>query len=172
LEALSFLCRARLGFVNEGVDMLKDEYNRLIKLFHEGTEGRAVNLNEVFTHSLEFFQHLKVQIEEGGPEEKKEAMAMMAEMYNQMMLETKKITERSGLSEEQLLAYAENPANFTSEQWQQIQESKSKISEAGQDLTKVLKDLNKGVPFPGTPSKEEKKGAGGKKSKKSQWMRS
>jgi hypothetical protein len=93
---------------------------------------------------------------------------MMAEMYKQMIAETKKITERSGLSEEQLMSYAENPSNFTPEQWKQIQESRQKISEAGQDLSKVIQELSKGGPIASPPAKEEKKG---KKSKKSQWMR-
>jgi hypothetical protein len=148
--------------------MLKDDYNRLIKLFHDGAEGKSISLDEVFAQSLEFFNHLKVQIEKGNPEEKKEAMSMMSEMYNQMMSETKRITQRSGLSEEQLLAYAENPANFSPEQWRQIQDSKQRISEAGQDLTKIIQDLTKGMPTPSS-EKEEKKG---KKSKKSRWMRS
>ena len=149
--------------------MLKDEFNRLIKLFQEGAEGKQINLEEVFSQSLEFFQHLKAQMETGNPEEKKEAMTMMAEMYKQMIAETKKISERSGLSEEQLMSYAENPANFTPDQWKQIQESRQKISEAGQDLSKVIQELAKGGPLPTpSPKKEEKKG---KKSKKSQWMR-
>lgn len=146
--------------------MLRDDYNRLMKLFQEGAEGKKIDLDEVFKQSIEFFQHLKGQIEKGSPEEKKEAMAMMAEMYNQMMAETKKITQQSGFSEEQLLAYAENPNNFSPEQWKQIQESKQKISEAGQDLSKVIQDLAKGALPP--KGKEEKKG---KTSKKSQWMR-
>jgi hypothetical protein len=148
--------------------MLKDDYNRLIKLFHDGAEGKSISLDEVFAQSLEFFNHLKVQIEKGTPDEKKEAMSMMSEMYNQMMSETKRITQRSGLSEEQLLAYAENPANFSAEQWRQIQDSKQRISEAGKDLTKIIQGLTKGMPAPSS-EKEEKKG---KKSKKSRWMRS
>jgi len=147
--------------------MLRDEYNRLIKLFHEGAEGKAVNLDEVFSQSLEFFQHLRAQMEKGGPEEKKEAVAMMSEMYQQMMAETKKIIERSGLSEEQLLSFAENPANFTTQQWQQIQESKQKITDAGRDLTQVIQTLTKDS----LPKKDEKKDEGHKKSKKSEWIR-
>lgn len=151
--------------------MLKDEYERLLKLFHEGAEGKSINLGEVFSQSVEFFQHLKSQIEKGTPEEKNEAMAMMGEMYNQMMKETQKITQRSGLSEDQLVSFAENSSNFTPEQWQQIQESKQKIFEAGQDLTKVIQGLAEQAPL--TSQKEEKKGGGGgKKSKKSGWMKS
>ena len=150
--------------------MLKDEYQRLIKLFHDGGDGKSINLDDVFSQSVEFLQHLKNQIEKGTPEEKKEAMAMMADMYNQMMAETKKITERSGVSEEQLLAYAENPANFTPEQWRQIEESKRKISEAGVDLSQALQELTKSIP-PSSKEKASEDEKKGKKSKKSQWMR-
>jgi len=147
--------------------MLKDEYNQLIKLFHDGAEGKTINLDEVFAQSLTFFNHLKAQVEKGSPEEKKEAVSMMSEMYNQMIAETKKITERSGVPEDQLLAYAENPSNFTPEQWQQIQQSKQKIAEAGKDLMKAFQNLAKGA-SPSAETEEKK----GKKSKKSQWMRS
>jgi hypothetical protein len=149
--------------------MLKDEYDRLLKLFHEGGEGKSINLGDVFSQSLEFFQHLKAQIENGTPEEKKEAMAMMSEMYKQLMQETQQITQRSGLSEDQLVAFADNPSNFTPEQWAQIQESKQKIFEAGQDLTHVIQELSKAPP---SSKKDEKKGGPGKKSKKSGWMKS
>ncbi len=149
--------------------MLKDEYERLLKLFQEGAEGKSINLGDVFSQSLTFFQQLKAQIEKGSPEEKKEAMGMMSEMYQQMMLETQKITKRSGLSEDQLVDYAENPANFTPEQWKAIQESKEKILHAGEDLAKTLGKMGRDQP--------EEKEAGGKqpkekKGKKSNWMKS
>lgn len=144
--------------------MIKDEFNRLIKLFQDAAEGKVVNLEEVFARSLAFFEHLKEQIAQGSEEEKKEAIAMMAEMYAKVMEDTKKISERSGMSEEQLLAFAENPANFSPEQWQKIQESRDQIYKAGQNLAKTIQ--SQGAPL---SQKEEKKG---KKSKKSQWMRS
>src|SRR5580704_17487242 len=100
--------------------MLRDEYNQLITMFHEVAEGKTLNLEQVFKQSLEFFEHLKAQIVTDTPEEKQEAMKMMAELYNQMITESKKITERTGLTEEQLMAFAENPANFTKEQCESI----------------------------------------------------
>lgn len=141
--------------------MLKDDFDHLLKLFHEGAEGKLSDLEEVFSQSLEFFNHLKTQIEKGTPEEKQEAIQMMAELYSQMMIATKQITEKSGLSEEQLLSYADNPSNFTPEQWTAIQESRQQISKAGEDLSKVVQDMSKG-----SSSGKDKK-----KTKKSQWMR-
>ncbi|SRR5581483_5563779 len=142
--------------------MLKDDFDRLLKLFREGAEGNLSSLDEVFSQSLEFFKHLKTQIEKGTPEEKQEAMKMMSELYSQMIIAAQQITEKSGLTEEQLLSYADNPSNFTPEQWAAIQESRQQISKAGEDLAKAVEGLGK------KPSL----GKGGKKSKKSQWMRS
>ncbi|MBS0605019.1 MAG: hypothetical protein JSS60_08325 [Verrucomicrobia bacterium] len=152
--------------------MLKDEFNRLIALFHEAAEGKTIDLEEVFKQSLDFFGHLKEQILSGTPEDKQEAMRMMSELYNQMMVESKKITERSGMTEEQLVAYAENPANFSKEQWSSIQASKEKIVRAGRDLAKTVESSAKGAPVNAAEGKAEKKHSTEKKGKKSQWMRS
>jgi hypothetical protein len=147
--------------------MIKDEFNRLTKLFHEAAEGKTINLEEVFSQSLAFFEHLREQIAKGSDEERREAIAMMAEMYTRMMEDTKKICERSGMSEEQLLSFAENPSNFSPEQWQKIQESRDKIYKAGQNLARTIQDKGAGS----KPQKEEQKEKS-KKPKKSQWMRS
>lgn len=152
--------------------MLKDEYQQLMTLFHEAAEGKALNLEEVFSRSLEFFEHLKEQIASGSAEDKKEAMRIMSEMYGQMIAESKRISERSGMTEEQLVAFAENPANFTSEQWNAIQSSKDKIAHAGIDLAKTIESTAKSGEMPFAPSQEKKAHHKDKKSKKSGWMRS
>lgn len=149
--------------------MLKDEFDRLLKLFREGAEGKLANFEEVFAQSLGFFNELKEQMQNGSPEDKQEAVKMMGELYAQMMKATKEITEKSGLSEDQLLSYAENPDNFTPDQWRAIQESRQKISQAGQDLAKVIS--KQGAPSP-EKEKREKPPNEGKKPKKSDWMRS
>jgi hypothetical protein len=162
--------------------MLKDEFNRLMNLFAQGAEGQPINLEEVFKQSLAFFDHLNVQVQKGSQEEKKEALMMMSEMYTQMMQETKKICEKTGMSEEQLANYAENPSNFSPEQWNSIQEARQKMLSAGQNLAKSVSAIDPGArkaagPAPSTPAPKEgggekKGGAPVKKSKKSQWMRS
>lgn len=160
--------------------MLKDEFNRLMNLFAQGAEGQPINLEEVFRQSLAFFDHLNVQLQKGSQEEKKEALMMMSEMYTQMMQETKKICEKTGMSEEQLTSYAENPSNFSPEQWSSIQEARKKMLSAGQNLAKSVSAIDPGSRKTGgsTPSApapkegEPKKGGHVKKSKKNQWMRS
>lgn len=151
--------------------MLKDEFKRLMDLFHEAAEGKTVNLEEVFKQSLQLFEYMKQQIASGSQEDKVEAMKLMSEMYQRMIAESKRISETTGMTEEQLVSFAENPANFTPEQWKAIQLSKEQIVHAGEDLAATLVKSNasqKGVPDKGS----EKKGPKDKKGGKSKWMRS
>jgi 3-hydroxyisobutyrate dehydrogenase-like beta-hydroxyacid dehydrogenase len=147
--------------------MLKEEFTRLMSLFHEAAEGKTQNLEEVFSQSLEFLSHLQEEIATGSAEDKAEAMKMMNQMYEQMMVESKHITERSGLTEEQLVAFAENPANFTPEQWKEIQASKEKIADVGQNIVKTIDNAKKDL-----GEKEKTQHPKGKKSDRSKWMRS
>jgi hypothetical protein len=154
-----------LGCEITGECMLRDEFNRLMALFQEASEGKPINLEEVFKQSLHFFEQMKDQMATGTQEDKIEAMKLMTEMYTQMMAASKRIAEVSGMTEEQLAAFAENPANFTPEQWSAIQASRDQIARAGKDLAKTVE----GGPSAG---KEEGKGPKDKKGKKSQWLRS
>ena len=106
-----------------------------------------------------------MELKEEDPQRRQEAMAMLMEIYQHMIKDTKIICETSGMTEEQLVAFAENPINFSSEQWTSIQESRKKIFHAGEDLAKALEQLS-------NPQIEKKPHDPSKKIKKSDWMRS
>lgn len=150
-----------------GVGMLKDEFIRVMQLFHDAAEGEKVNLEEVFQQSFQLFEHIKDQLARGTPDEKREALRMMSEMYTQMIKDSKRIAESSGMTEEQLLAFADNPSNFTPEQWNAMQASKERIRSAGEELSASLEktEIEKKPPSQGKKHPE-------KKTKKSEWLRS
>ena len=156
--------------------MLKDEFNQLMSLFHEGVEGKKVNLHLVFTKAMAFFEHFKEEFERASPEEKRELLDMMVKMNQEISRESKKILSSSGMTEEQLLAFAENPSNFSPEQWQEFQDSKSQIHQAGMQLVKeVQKALPSQKPKAHSVQPIEKKGqhhGSHNKPRKSDWQRS
>lgn len=143
---------------------LKEECQQLSDLFRRAAEGQSIDLQQVFAQSLQFFERLKVELKEADPQRRQEAMAMLMEIYQHMIRDTKLICEASGMTEEQLVAFAENPTNFSPEQWTSIQESREKISHAGEDLAKALEQLSN--------LQEKKPHNPSKKIKKSDWMRS
>ena len=150
--------------------MLKDEFNRLTQLFRDAAEGKSVNLETVFKESLEFFEHLKEQIANGTTEDRMQAIQMMTQMYQQMMAETKRITEKSGMTEEELAAFAENPANFSKEQWDSLQASKQQIQSVGENIAKVITHGESTSLAPAKPQKPKK--GPSSSSGPSQWIRS
>lgn len=145
---------------------LKEECQQLSDLFHRAAEGQSIDLQQVFAKALHFFERLKVELHAEDPTRRQEAMTMLMEIYQHMMKDTKLICENSGMTEDQLISFAENPTNFSPEQWTSIQESREKIFHAGQELAKTLEQLS-------SPQIESKKPHDpNKKIKKSDWLRS
>lgn len=148
-------------------------------MFSLAAEGKIIDLQEIFAQSMEFFEKLKTQLQTGSPEEKKEAVALMGEMYSKMMGEVKKISEKTGLTEEQLMTFAENPNNFTQDQWKVIKEAKDKISKTGVDLARII-NADRTAELPSSAVKKEGVSGGrelpkkkpSSKTKKSGWIRS
>ena len=96
-------------------------------------------------------------------------MGLLSEMQQFLAGETKKIAARSGMTEDQLARFAENPDNFSPEQWKSMQTVKAKITERGQQLKKVIqKDMEEKA------AQKPKKTPLKKKAKitKSGWIRS
>ncbi len=118
--------------------MLKDEFERIQKMFHDAAEGKEGNVEAVFKEALIFFEHLKGHIAEGSSQDKMEAIQMMAQLYQQMTQETKRIIEKSGMTEDQLASFAEDPSNFSKEQWEALQTSKEQITKTGKEIAKAM----------------------------------
>jgi len=159
--------------------MLKDDFNHLMELFVQSAEGKQVDIQQVFSESLEFFEKLKYRIQNGTPEEKKEAITLMSEMHAKMMSEVRRVCDKTGMTEEQLLSYADNPANFSQDQWRNIQEAKEKMAKTGLDLARAVTG-GKTDTIPSQAAGKEKVSAAeadtkkksASKSKKSGWLRS
>ena len=57
--------------------MIKDEFDRLMGLFHDAAGGKPVNLQHLFAQATAFFEHLKEELKQGSEEDKKEIFAVM-----------------------------------------------------------------------------------------------
>jgi hypothetical protein len=144
--------------------MLKDDFDRIMEIFMQSAEGKAVNLEQLFAQSMSFFEQLKEVLRKGEAGEKKEAMLLMGELYTKMMAEMKRISARTGLSEEQLFALSENPSNFSQDQWRVIQTAREKLGHTGTDLARIISGgAVTSLPPPPTPKVPSKKKGSSKK---------
>lgn len=155
--------------------MLKDEFDHIMSLFDLCLEGKPVNVEEVFKQALDFFEKITQVLKEGDLAQKKEALGMMGQMYRRMIETSQKLSKETGLNDEQLAKMAENPGNFSGEQWKTMQASKERMAYLTKDLLHTLENINPDAP----QIKEAKEGAPKpkslpkpKKGGKSDWLKS
>ena len=123
-----------MGCAVEGV---KREFENL-KMRFKKEVSRADNfdLPALFKDSLILFERLKNELTTCNPEERQNIISMLAELQQFISSETKKIAEKSGMTEDQLARFAENPDNFSPEQWKSMQTVKEQLSKRGAELKK------------------------------------
>jgi hypothetical protein len=149
--------------------MLRDDYEKMMASFKETVDGKAVKLEDLCEASQLFFQSVQDMVQRGSDKEKEEAIAIMSEMYETLMKESKAVAEKSGMTEEQLLAFAENSNNFDKDQWDVLQDARKTMSTAGHTVATYLDDVAKlGVKKAITPKKKKK----ALKTKRDDWLRS
>lgn len=149
---------------------LREDFNRLMEKFQrEGSKKGKANLLELFKESLRLFEKLKETLANCSEEEKKQVFEVMAEMHKFLMQETKKIAERSGMSEDQLLRFSENPDNFSPSQWKALEVIKQKLDQTGKEVAGLIRKQ------PGKTAEGSAKAASAKRTKsgkKDRWLRS
>lgn len=147
---------------------LREDFQRLMDKFqNEGSKRGKADLLELFKESLRLFEKLKDTLATCSDEEKKQVFEVMAEMHKFLMQETKKIAEKSGMSEEQLLRFSENPDNFSPSQWKALEVIKQKLDQTGKEVASLIrKEPGKSSEGKSASAKRPKSG------KKDRWLRS
>jgi len=159
--------------------LLQEEFSRLIYMYQQASEGLLDNVEEVFRKSLDFVEHLKLTIKNGDEEDRAAALKMMRELFSHMQKQTKIVCEKTGITEQQLMANSENPANFTPEQWRSMQEAKGRLAKAGAELSQVIHEkepvkqeaLPSGPASVRPPESKKKPDVKVKRAKRSDWKR-
>ncbi|MGL4348768.1 MAG: hypothetical protein ACRCSV_04865 [Chlamydiales bacterium] len=114
---------------------MSEEYRKIQEFFSMNAQEKSKHLKEILEKSIEFFQKFQRVLAEGSPEEKKAMMDEMESFRKQVMSQTESLAKSVGVSQEDLEKYAENPSNFTTEQWEALQSAKKKIQEQYQEIS-------------------------------------
>lgn len=140
--------------------MIKDEYHKLLKLIDESEDLKNINLENILKEAVLFFDELRKTYPAASKEERQEIVRMMTHLHSKMQDISKKIAQSTNMTEEELMAYTENPSNFTGEQWASVQETRRKLYDSAHKFSQALeaekkakapedKDLTKkAAPYP------------------------
>lgn len=140
------------------------EFDKIMEFFSLSPKERDAKLKDVFEDSIEFFERFRHTMTEGTPEEKERALEEISRLKDKVEAESSKIKEETGMSEEDLKQFVQDPKHFGSGQWEALQDAKDKISEGVEGLkSDIMKD---GVGSSQEGNKPKKKKKGSKKNKR------
>lgn len=118
---------------------MSDEFKKIMDFFSLPAQEKAGHLKEVFEESVEFFEKFKYILQHGTIEEKRAMVEQVRAMQKKLQEETQRVKESTGLSDEQLQAFAENKQNFPPDVWETIQEAKGTISKQASEIASIAK---------------------------------
>jgi hypothetical protein len=147
---------------------MHEELKRIMKFFELDAENKAEHLQDVFKDTVEFFNRFKHTLEEGTAEEKKEIIDEVLSLQEKLQLQTDQMCESMEMSEEELKMFAENPENFTEEEWQTIQDAKVKLEGQASEIDGIINFNKPKKQSQNSPSKKK----GSKKGKGKKWVKS
>lgn len=145
--------------------MIKKEYERLLALLEQ---GEKVKLEEVLKEAVVFFEILRKEFPTADKDKREEMVQMMTHLHSKLQEISKKTAEMSGMSEDELNAYAENPSNFTPEQWQLVQQTKRDLYDSARKFSSSMSR----EPTEGEEHPKKKFHSPSKRAKRSDWTKS
>ncbi|MCP5509232.1 MAG: hypothetical protein H7A39_02335 [Chlamydiales bacterium] len=144
-----------------------DEFEKIMKFFSMDQKERSSHFSEVFEKSAEFFEKFNHVMKEGSLEDKQRMIAELQELQRVVQEETEKLTNMTGMSEEELKAFAENKNNFTPEQWEMVQQTRSRIQKDTTEVSNLIQ-FNE----PGSEQSHKPKKPKNIAKKKTDWLKS
>ncbi len=107
---------------------------------------KSVDLNntaktsDLMTQAFSVCEKIKEVLKEAGPQETKDLNKLMTNFREFLSVETKRLSKKMNLTEEQLARHNENPENFSKEQWIVMQAIRKRFSAETKEIRKVVKN--------------------------------
>lgn len=123
-----------MAFVDE-VDAVMADLQKSVDM--NGNIDLALLLAEVVT----LFDHLKTTLPKTNPEERGQIMEKMSHLHNFLIKESKRLSSQTGISEEQMIRFAENPDNFTKAQWNLLENIRGTLGSRTEEIKMVMQQF-------------------------------
>ena len=124
---------------------ISDDVQALMNKLEKSVDaGGGPTIPHLLAEVLQLFDYLKNILPSTSATERQEIFLNMAQLHAFLQTQMQRLCSTTGLSEEQLLRFSENPDNFSKEQWALLDEVKSKMSQQ----SKEVKDIMKALPGP------------------------
>lgn len=150
--------------------MIKEEYKKLLEMIEMSEDPTKISLEEILKEAVVFFEALRKEFPKAPKEEREEMIQMMTHLHSRLQEVSTKAAEASGMSEDDLTAYAENPSNFTPEQWQAVQETRRNLYDSARKFSSALEKEKEGEAPQGEIPKKKTVRPRTRRSRRKDWL--
>lgn len=147
--------------------MIKLEYEKLLSMIESSTDYGKVSLEEILKEAVTFFEVLRKEFPGASKEQREEMIQMMTHLHTRLHEVSVETAKSAGMTEEELSVFAENPANFSPEQWQMVQETRRALYDSARKFSDVLEQGKQGPVSSPKPIKPKVR-----KSHRKDWLQS
>ena len=135
---------------------IKEEYTKLMTLLNQTLDPEKFKLEDVLKEAVVFFDELRRVYPTAPKEEREEIMQMMQVLHSRLQEISKEVIEATGMSEEEVAEYSENPNNFSAEDWQLMQKTRGELTKSARRFSEALEE-EKGPQTPQPKGERPKK---------------
>ena len=123
----------------------------------DANKGKAPDMKAAFEEVLEILQ--TTQPQEVGPEgvDMDEVIERLEDALSKLNEHMEKVYENTGMTKEELETYANDPKNFSSDEWSLLNKIRTELNEFQEQTERTLHEIEEGTVTAGAP-KGKKKG--------------
>lgn len=122
--------------------LITEEINQVMSDLQKSVDANGnVDLPTLLAEVVTLFEHLKAALPKTNPKERTDIVEKMSQLHTFLLKESKRLSSQTGISEEQMLRFAENPDNFTKEQWNLLEKVKTVMGSQTNEIKKVMEEF-------------------------------
>ena len=116
-----------------------EEFDKLMSFFQLSAEERLSRFSEVLSSTVAFFETFREVMQKGSTDEKSDMLRKALELQKVMQSETEEMCDTTGITEEDLKAFALDPSNFSKEQWSEMQATQNELDKQVEAISDAVK---------------------------------
>ncbi len=153
--------------------MIHDKYKKLLGMLEQAADSKEFTLEDILKEAVIFFEILRKEFKAASKEEKEEMAQMMTHLHSRLQEIAERTAKASGMTEEELSAYSEDPSNFSPEQWKLVQETKRELYDSAKKLSSSTEKEGKESQSPDVkPPKKKSPSSRARRTRRSDWTKS
>lgn len=122
--------------------LITEEINQVMSDLQKSVDANGnIDLPTLLAEVVTLFENLKSVLPKTNPKERTDIVDKMSQLHTFLLKESKRLSSQTGISEEQMLRFAENPDNFTKDQWSLLEKVKTVMGAQTNEIKKVMEEF-------------------------------